>query len=286
MTIKNEIFPNYLPDSNHSIRPPVLVTGGFDPLHSGHIDYFNAAKELGEILIVGLNSDDWLSRKKGQPFMPFDERKAILQALEVVDYVLQFDDEDESSCTAIEEVIKLFGNCTFANGGVRTNFNIPEVSNFANDERVSFDFGVGGDKRNSSSWILKEWKNPIVEREWGHYRVLYDIPGVKVKELVVNPQSKLSMQRHKHRAEYWFVSEGLATVYRHFHYIREGNPMKVARLSEKDQCVIYENQWHQLANESDEPCKVIEIQYGGDCSEDDIERMENQIDFGDLHAYL
>ena len=52
MTIKNEIFPNYLPDSNHSIRPPVLVTGGFDPLHSGHIDYFNAAKELGEILIV------------------------------------------------------------------------------------------------------------------------------------------------------------------------------------------------------------------------------------------
>ena len=149
MTIKNEIFPNYLPDSNHSIRPPVLVTGGFDPLHSGHIDYFNAAKELGEILIVGLNSDDWLSRKKGQPFMPFDERKAILQALEVVDYVLQFDDEDESSCTAIEEVIKLFGNCTFANGGDRTNFNIPEVSNFANDERVSFDFGVGGDKRNS-----------------------------------------------------------------------------------------------------------------------------------------
>ena len=94
------------------------------------------------------------------------------------------------------------------------------------------------------------------------------------------------MQRHKHRAEYWFVSEGLATVYRHFHYIKDGNPMEVARLSEKDQCVIYENQWHQLANESDKPCKVIEIQYGKDCSEDDIERMETGVDFGDLHAYL
>ena len=50
--------------------------------------------------------------------------------------------------------------------------------------------------------------------------------------------------------------------------------------------MIYENQWHQIANESDKPCKVIEIQYGKDCSEDDIERMETGVDFGDLHAYL
>ena len=145
-----QLSPNYLPDSNHSIRPPILVTGGFDPLHSGHIDYFNAAKELGEILVVGLNSDAWLSRKKGQPFMPFDERKTILQSLEVVDYVLKFDDDDESSCTAIEEVIKIFGKCTFANGGDRGFTNTPEVA-ICEEMGIPCLWGVGGDRKLASS---------------------------------------------------------------------------------------------------------------------------------------
>ena len=58
----------------------VLVTGGFDPLHSGHIEYFNAAKRLGDILVVGLNSDEWLTRKKGKPFLSFFERNEIVIA--------------------------------------------------------------------------------------------------------------------------------------------------------------------------------------------------------------
>ena len=61
----------------------VLVTGGFDPLHSGHIEYFKAAKELGDHLVVGVNSDEWLTRKKGRPFMSFDERCAIIKELRV-----------------------------------------------------------------------------------------------------------------------------------------------------------------------------------------------------------
>ena len=57
----------------------VLATGGFDPLHSGHISYLKSARELGDKLIVGLNSDDWLTRKKGRPFMPYKERAAIVE---------------------------------------------------------------------------------------------------------------------------------------------------------------------------------------------------------------
>ena len=63
----------------------VLVTGGFDPVHSGHIAFFKAAKALGNQLIVGLNSDDWLTRKKGRPFMPFDERASVIKELSCVD---------------------------------------------------------------------------------------------------------------------------------------------------------------------------------------------------------
>ena len=79
------------------MKKRVLVTGGFDPLHSGHIEYFKSAKALGDELIVGLNSDAWLTRKKGRAFMPMSERKAIIEALSVVDKVIDFDDTDNLS---------------------------------------------------------------------------------------------------------------------------------------------------------------------------------------------
>lgn len=75
----------------------ILVTGGFDPLHSGHIAYFKAAKALGDKLIVGVNSDAWLERKKGRAFMPFSERAEIIRSLAVVDEVIAFDDSDSSA---------------------------------------------------------------------------------------------------------------------------------------------------------------------------------------------
>ena len=75
----------------------VLVTGGFDPLHSGHIEYFKAARELGDYLVVGVNSDDWLTRKKGKAFMPFEERASIIKELKCVDKVIGFNDDDDSA---------------------------------------------------------------------------------------------------------------------------------------------------------------------------------------------
>src|SRR6056300_408798 len=84
----------------------VIATGGFDPLHSGHMNYLQSAKKLGDFLIVGLNSDEWLTRKKGQPFMPFDERKSVLEALECVDEVQSFDDSDDTAIELIERVLE------------------------------------------------------------------------------------------------------------------------------------------------------------------------------------
>jgi cytidyltransferase-like protein len=241
----------------------VLVTGGFDPLHSGHIEYLKAAKQLGYLLIVGVNSDDWLVRKKGRAFMPFSERKFIIENLYQVHKVIEFDDSDNTAIDAINKVKQLYPKASiiFANGGDRTKDNIPEMV----FDDVDFVFGVGGNnKMNSSSWILEEWKSPKTERPWGYYRVLHEVPGMKVKELTVEPNQSLSMQRHEQRAEYWIVSEGEATVY--------WDNYSNTKITKHNSDVIQKQEWHRLVNETSIPLKLVEIQYGTNCTEDDIER--------------
>ena len=170
----------------------VLVTGGFDPLHSGHIELFKEAKQLGDKLVVGINSDDWLVEKKGQAFMPFEERNTIVSNLSMVDETLSWDDSDGSACGAIFKLKATSGynkTIVFANGGDRGKDNTPEVRIYGEDPNVMFEYGIGGAfKKNSSSWILREWKEPKTERQWGYYRVLHEYgPHVKVKELTVDP---------------------------------------------------------------------------------------------------
>ncbi len=248
----------------------VVVTGGFDPLHSGHIAYFRAARQLGDKLIVGVNSDEWLVRKKGQPFMPLHERREIVGSLKDVDVTMTFDDSDGSAITLLEDLKNSYpyAQIIFANGGDRTATNIPEMS----VKDIEFRFGIGGnDKKNSSSWILEEWKAPKTLRQWGYYRILHENgPGVKLKELTVEPGKHLSMQKHQNRAEFWFVSEGQATVY-------TIDPSStdielVGKYTEHQYLHVPLRQWHQLVNESDQPLKIIEIQYGTNCIEEDIVR--------------
>jgi len=256
---------------NICMKTIVLITGGFDPIHSGHIAYFKAAKKLGDILIVGVNSDSWLTRKKGMPFMPYSERAAIVRNIVGVDYVIDFDDQDNSAKHAIQMVRQSYpqDRIIFANGGDRTSTNIPEMDIV--DDNLEFAFGVGGeDKKNSSSWILQEWKAPKTERQWGYYRVLHENANeVKLKELTVEPGKTLSMQRHQHRAEHWFVAEGTATVYT----INKSTDVELLGKYQKfDALHIKRTEWHQLCNETDHPLKIIEIQYGENCVEEDIER--------------
>jgi cytidyltransferase-like protein len=243
-----------------------LITGGMDPLHSGHINYIQAGAKICDILVVGLNSDEWLARKKGKAFMPIEERIAVVAALKGVDHVITFDDSDNSSRQAIRQVKEMFPNAViqFLNGGDRNANNIPEMT-----EDVEFVFGVGGsNKANSSSWILQEWKNPKTSRPWGYYRVLHtEGKSVKVKELVVDPGKSLSSQRHLHRAEFWIVSKGIAAV-------GLGEIETVLHLTEQEEIHIETGQWHRLFNDTKESVHVVEIQYGTLCEEEDIQRRE------------
>jgi cytidyltransferase-like protein len=250
----------------------VLITGGFDPLHSGHIAYIKAAKALGDTLIVGINSDAWLRQKKGQEFMSWEERSTIVSNLYDVDRVINFNDSDSSAKDAIRKVRAIHPNAQiiFANGGDRTKENIPEMDLLSEMLHLEFVFGVGGaDKKNSSSWILQEWKAPKTERPWGYYRVLHEVPGMKVKELTVNPGYSLSMQRHNLRAEYWIVSDGEAIVNRQ---MESGYSLPSVTLRRHVEYQVPVKEWHQLTNPFDVPVKVVEIQYGEQCIEEDIER--------------
>jgi cytidyltransferase-like protein len=241
----------------------VVVSGGFDPVHSGHIKLLKEARLLGDMLIVGINSDEWLERKKGRAFMPWTERLCILNNLSMVDEVYTFDDTDGTAGHLLHQVRTHYpdSRIIFANGGDRTRENIPEMTVAG----IEFVFGVGGeDKANSSSWILEEWKAPKTERPWGYYRVLHEVPGTKVKELTVNPGCTLSMQRHASRAEYWQVSEGRCVV--------EGEGERQTSLDTHDSYHIPTNAWHRLYNPFDMPCRIVEIQYGPNCVEEDIER--------------
>jgi mannose-6-phosphate isomerase-like protein (cupin superfamily) len=157
-------------------------------------------------------------------------------------------------------------------GGDRTAKNIPEMD--VADSNLRFEFGVGGEnKANSSSWILEEWRAPKTGRAWGYYRVLHEVGNhVKLKELTVNPNTCLSMQRHQDRAEHWFVAEGIARVC--------GIDMASTDVEDLGQYIAHQslhiqsNQWHQLCNSSQKHLlKVIEIQYGDTTDENDIERL-------------
>jgi cytidyltransferase-like protein len=249
----------------------VLVTGGFDPLHSGHIAYFKAAKELGDHLVVGLNSDDWLTRKKGKPFMDVYERSRIIESLAVVDKVVCYPDADGSSKDTITGVRAMYPDATiiFANGGDRTKENIPEMDLV--DNNLEFVFGVGGEeKKNSSSWILAEWKNPKTVRAWGWYRVLDEQVGYKVKELVIEPGKSLSDQRHFKRSEHWYVLKGKCVLTTEYNGILQTNTLQ--ELTSGFQ--IGQGTWHKASNKTDSPCHILEVQYGAACLEEDIERRD------------
>ena len=135
----------------------VAVSGGFDPIHIGHVRLFQAAKKLGDELVVILNNDNWLKQKKGHIFMHQKERKAIIEALRPVGRVVltkhKIKTEDLSVCQELKE----FKPDIFANGGDRHKHNIPEVATCKKIGcKMIFNVGRGG-KVQSSSWLLGKY---------------------------------------------------------------------------------------------------------------------------------
>ena len=137
----------------------VLISGGFDPIHSGHIALIKQASKFGEIVVL-LNSDRWLREKKGKEFLPYKEREIIISSIKNVIDVIDFDDSDKTCIEGIKKAILKYSNhkIKFANGGDRDNKNTPEID-FCNKNNIVNLWGIGGnEKSNSSSWILKKWK--------------------------------------------------------------------------------------------------------------------------------
>ena len=144
------------------IKNVIIVSGGFDPVHKGHIRMFREAANLGHQVIIGLNSDEWLTRKKGKPFMKWDERAEILESCKFVTQVLSMDDSDDTASDIIRQVANLYKNqdmnIYFANGGDRKKGNVPELD-VCKDLGVVMLWGIGGGKIQSSSWLINGDEN-------------------------------------------------------------------------------------------------------------------------------
>ena len=194
----------------------------------------------------------------------------------MVDKVVGFEDDydEDDSCVKFIKDMREYNpeaKIVFANGGDRKPGTTLEEK--AGLKNVSFAFGVGGtDKKNSSSWILKDWEAPQVKRDWGHYRELYKGEGFAVKELVINPHSSLSMQRHKHRSETWNLVSGQAHILTSNR--TEPNDPQRRDLSPPNPVDIPVNVWHKGINDNDQPAHIIEVWKGTNLTEDDIERFD------------
>ena len=138
----------------------VLVSGGFDPVHSGHIVLIQEASKFGDVVVL-LNSDKWLRIKKGKEFLPYKEREIIMSFFKKVIDVIPFDDSDTTCIDGIRKAISKYPNrkIKFANGGDRNDKTTTPETTFCEKNRVEILWKIGGDtKKNSSSLILKRWK--------------------------------------------------------------------------------------------------------------------------------
>jgi cytidyltransferase-like protein len=138
----------------------MILSGGFDPIHKGHIRMFKAAKNMAHKVIVGLNSDKWLIRKKDSVFMNYAERAEILNAIKYIDEIVAFNDDDESAMDLLIRVQNLYPNCnlSFGNGGDRTEKNVPEKG-YCDAYKIDLVYNVGGGKIQSSSELINKRQN-------------------------------------------------------------------------------------------------------------------------------
>jgi cytidyltransferase-like protein len=240
----------------------IVVSGGFDPVHKGHLRMFQNAKGLGENLIVILNNDDFLLKKKGYIFMGQDERKEIIEGFECVDEVIISIDEDLTVCSTLELLASQGRADVFANGGDRRNTNDNPEYQICSKHNIEMLFNIGGEKIQSSSDLVKN----EVKKPWGKYLTFEQGDGYLVKRINVDAGESLSLQSHEHRTELWVVVKGEATV------TLDGQK----KIHNKGECIFIPlKSKHRLENMSKDPLELIEVQFGDILSEEDIIRFED-----------
>jgi mannose-6-phosphate isomerase-like protein (cupin superfamily) len=200
------------------------------------------ARKYGPIVIF-LNTDTWLLRKKGFFYQSLQERQQILENIHGVVAVLPVIDSDNTVC----ETLKLYQPSWFGNAGDRTEINTPELD-VCKELGITPVFGLGDPSTDHihSSYIVKKG---VVERKWGTYEVLADAPWYRVKRLLINPGQKTSLQKHDKRQEFMFYENGEVGQ------VLKGN-------------------LHRLTNDTDKVKEIIEVQTGV-IEEDDITRYES-----------
>lgn len=179
------------------IHKRIAISGGFDPLHPGHIAMIESARVYGEVHVI-LNSDAWLIRKKGFLFQPWSDRKKILEAY--TPHVHTVDDTDGTVCEALRRITPDY----FGNGGDRCFSNTPELE-LCEASGIEPIFGLGGGKYASSSAVNARAR---VETRWGYYNVIIDMSHLKIKLIHVDAGKSLSLQKHTHRSEFFFMPNG------------------------------------------------------------------------------
>ena len=132
------------------VKKTIVVSGGFDPLHVGHLRMMQEAAQHG-LLTVIINSDEWLLRKKGYVFMPWEERAELIESYDFVNQVVKAQDEDRTVVKSLDELRPDI----FANGGDRGNINTPEAR-FCRENDIEMMFGIGGGKIQSSSTMVTD----------------------------------------------------------------------------------------------------------------------------------
>jgi mannose-6-phosphate isomerase-like protein (cupin superfamily) len=206
--------------------------------------------------------------------MPFIERATIIKELACVDEVIAFDDSDDTACLAIGQVLSTKATSwklIFANGGDRTNKTTPEYETWGDHPDVTFAWGVGGkNKKNSSSWILKEWSQPTTQRAWGSYTVLHKGDGWQVKQLEFDAGKELSDQRHSKRSEHWHVVEGIIRMDLEY----QNGDTKSKTYYPGSSIDIPHRTWHKATNIGDVTARVVEVWMGVTLTEEDIERRD------------
>jgi len=140
--------------------PIAIVSGGFDPVHVGHLRMFEASAKLGSLCVI-LNSDEWLIRKKGKYFMKYEHRQEIIKGFACVDEVIPVDDKDNTVLEALQRLFNEYGDkhnkLIFCNGGDRIASNVPEHI-LCEKLGIACVWNVGGEKAESSSELVKRYQ--------------------------------------------------------------------------------------------------------------------------------